>query len=60
MTHRWQIVEIKRDWIPEWLFAILCIASGPRRWRRWMLVQPFRWILFRKEKSTWSLDDAPR
>lgn len=44
MSHDWQLVEIKRDWIPESVFRFLC-CLGPRGW---MLVQPFRWVLFRK------------
>lgn len=41
--HHWQLIEVKRSWIPDWLFAFLC--WGPRRW---MLIQPFRWMLFER------------
>lgn len=55
--HQWQLVEVKRSWVPEWLFRWLCIASDCVLWwvrkpRGWMLVQPFRWMLFRKEEES--------
>lgn len=39
----WELIEERRWWIPSWVFALLCL--GPRRW---MLRQPFRWVLFQK------------
>lgn len=41
--HRWTISEIPRS---ERLFNLLC--TRPLWSRRWMLIQPFRWLLFRK------------
>lgn len=40
----WTLVEVKRRWIPEWVFGLLCCV-GPRRWMLW---QPFRSILFER------------
>jgi hypothetical protein len=39
----YQLVEVKREWVPEWLFSALFWPG-----RRWMLRQPFRWMLFKK------------
>jgi hypothetical protein len=46
MTYR--LIERKRTWIPEWLFRLLCFGRPGSWMRRWMLIQPFRWILFTK------------
>jgi hypothetical protein len=39
----WEPIERLRFWIPEHVFSFLCLFP-----RGWMLVQPFRWLLFKK------------
>jgi hypothetical protein len=41
--HQWELVEVPRC---DWFFSLVC--RGPQWTRRWMLIQPFRWLMFRK------------
>jgi len=47
MSHRhdYELVEELR--CPEWVFRVLCLMFPPGASRKWMLVQPFRRLLFR-------------
>jgi hypothetical protein len=34
------LVAVKRPWVPEWLWAALCVVAGPL-----LPLQPLRWLL---------------
>lgn len=51
----WVLAERLRPFIPERVFSVLCWFP----WRGWMLIQPFRWMLFKKVPPAGSLPNTP-
>lgn len=41
------LAAVKRDWVPEWLWALLCRAWLPF-FGYLVLIQPFYWLLTRR------------
>jgi len=46
-NREWNLVAVKRDWVPHWMYKVLCYF-----WLPWfgqlILYQPFRWFFHRK------------
>ena len=44
---QWNLVAMKRDWIPEWLYRLLLLAFG----RTLPTKSPLRQLLFRERRG---------
>lgn len=42
-----ELVAVKRDWVPEWLWDMACTLIPLPPDKRLPLYQPFKWILTR-------------